>query len=396
MVAPAEPNDRRLDLPEDVHPGRRAAVPVHVRKLATVLTWLIVVAVVFYFFAAFKTLLLGVLAAAAVACALRPLRDRMPWARGTSGVVVGLGFVLMAVAVLVGIGLLLARPVQEELAKLPETRQDLDASLARLSGQWDLNPPIDSGTIVRQAGGMLGGGGVGDLAGSVGQTLVSAVVAAVLVGIGSVYFLAEPPMALVKPLLPGLPPRRRRQLVAAMDELGPKLRWWLVGVLFGMTVVGVISGIGYALVGVKFAIPLALLCAACELVPTIGPIVGGLAGVAVASTQGTGAMAGAAGVYVVVQTLESYLITPLVMKRAVKIPAVVTLFTVILWGEVFGAAGLFLAVPIDLVVWAAYKHFVAGGGTGDDNANEERVGRRRNNGNDQDERELLEVEAHPT
>jgi predicted PurR-regulated permease PerM len=49
----------------------------------------------------------------------------------------------------------------------------------------------------------------------------------------------------------------------------------------------------------------------------------------------------------------------MVMMRAVHIPPIVTLFTVIFWGNIFGVAGLILAVPIDLTIWAMLKHHIA-------------------------------------
>ena len=61
---------------------------------------------------------------------------------------------------------------------------------------------------------------------------------------------------------------------------------------------------------------------------------------------------------VVVQGLESNVLIPIVMKRAVDIPPAVSLFTLILWGKILGVSGLLLAIPIDLVIWNLLKHFV--------------------------------------
>src|SRR5690606_18560946 len=77
-----------------------------------------------------------------------------------------------------------------------------------------------------------------------------------------------------------------------------------------------------------------------------------------ALTQGTSTAIGVAVVYLVIQGIESYALVPIVMKRAVMIPPVVTLFTVVLWGKVFGAAGLFLAIPLDLLVWSFADRFL--------------------------------------
>ena len=95
-----------------------------------------------------------------------------------------------------------------------------------------------------------------------------------------------------------------------------------------------------------------------ELVPTLGPIAAFALALLVAFAQGTSEVIGVTVVYAVIQLLESYVLLPLVMRGAVRIPPVVTLFTVVLWGTIFGFAGFILAVPIDLTIWTFADHFV--------------------------------------
>jgi predicted PurR-regulated permease PerM len=78
----------------------------------------------------------------------------------------------------------------------------------------------------------------------------------------------------------------------------------------------------------------------------------------VGATAGLGKVAGALIVYAVVQTTESYVLVPTLMRKTVNVPPIVTLLTVVLWGNVFGPLGLVLAVPIDLVIWAMLEEFV--------------------------------------
>jgi predicted PurR-regulated permease PerM len=400
-----------LPVPIDPDPpaGHAAAdktAVVRVRKLVTVLVWFLVVGLTLYFLKAVQTILLGTLAAAAVACMLAPLARRLPFARGRSAVVVGLGFAVACAGVVLLVGWLVTKPLTAELQRLPQSRQELDATLKGWSGQFQLDPPVDSAMVAGQVGRLAGA--AGGVATGMANALVSVGLAVAFVFIGSIYFLAEPRDTLVKPLLPALPTRRRRQLTAALDALEPKLRWWLLGLFVSISVVAVVSGLGYWLAGLKFALPLALLAGLCELVPTVGPIVGGAVAVLVGATQGGSHAAGAVATWAVVQTVESYVLLPLVMKQAVRIPAVVTLFSVIFWGEVLGPAGLVLAVPLDLVVWEAFKHFVidpdadgagattagtAGDTEFDTDAAPTPVGRR-NAPNA--ENELLEAESHPT
>ena len=70
-------------------------------------------------------------------------------------------------------------------------------------------------------------------------------------------------------------------------------------------------------------------------------------------------LAGAAFVLMVwgiIQALEAYLILPMIMKGAVNVHPAITLFTVVLWGKIFGVAGLMLAIPINLTIWTLLDH----------------------------------------
>ena len=79
----------------------------------------------------------------------------------------------------------------------------------------------------------------------------------------------------------------------------------------------------------------------------------------VAATQGSDTVLKVVLVWLVVQTLESYVVTPLVMKKAVAVPPLVTLFSVVFWGKLFGVAGLLLAIPLDLVIWSFARHLLS-------------------------------------
>ena len=72
-----------------------------------------------------------------------------------------------------------------------------------------------------------------------------------------------------------------------------------------------------------------------------------------AMAQGTTMVLWALGVHVVIQTLEGYLLAPLIQKRAVDLPPVLTLAAVMLGGALFGALGIALATPLVAVIKVA-------------------------------------------
>jgi predicted PurR-regulated permease PerM len=154
------------------------------------------------------------------------------------------------------------------------------------------------------------------------------------------------------------PKDRRQPTLDALEELRPLLRWWFIGTALSMAMVGTLFGAGYAMIGLQFAAPLALFAGVAQVVPTFGPMITLVLSLLVAIPQGSYQVGGVVVIYVVVQSVESYILTPKVMERAVHVPPVVTLFTIILWGNVFGVVGLILAIPLNLMIWALLKHHI--------------------------------------
>ena len=335
--------------------------PVRIRltHFLTVFVWAAGIAFFFYFFASFKLLLLGALAAAAFAAALRPLRDRIPGPRALGAVLAGLLPVLLLAGLTILISTLLAGRLQAEWQDWPRVQQRINTKLGDWGQRLGIDDPPTVASLLDQARGFVSGGAGGQQVLATTANVVSGVlVALVFVFFGSIYLLAERNDRLLGPVRRMLPPGRRTELQATVDELEPRLRWWLIGTLISMTVVAVLSWAGFAIVGLEFALPLALLVGSAEIVPTVGPAAAFVVVLLFAAAQGSGAVVGVIVVYVVVQGLESYVLLPIVMKRAVNVPPIVTLFTVVLWGKVFGMPGLLLAIPLDLLIWSAVDSFV--------------------------------------
>ncbi len=336
------------------HPQRVWLYPI-----VSLFVWGIILIIFFRFFAAGKLVLLGLIAAAAVAAMLRPMTTRIPGPRGLSAAVLGLGFLAAVMGVLVLMGWLMVEPVQRWIAGWPQLQKNLDAVLSSWSTRFGMHYPVTVQDIGNQIMGFFStGDSLGQVFSQTADVTAAVLVGAAFVFIGSIYLLAEPPGRLTGPMLAMLPPWRRAAAAGALADLDRRLRWWLVGTLISIAVVGVASIIGYSIIGLEFALPLAIFAGLAEAIPTIGPAVTlGLA-LLLATTQGPTQTIGVIIVYAVVQTLESYLLIPLVMRKAVSIPPVITLFTIVLWGKIFGVAGLLLAIPIDMFIWSFADHLL--------------------------------------
>jgi predicted PurR-regulated permease PerM len=342
--------------------GRGAAgapVPVRVRHLTAVAGWAVGLFLFFYFFPAFELVFLCLLASAILASALQPLARWFPARRWPSAVVVGLLLILVVAALFGGVGWMVWDVARDQAGHLPEIERTIDELLARWSEALGLAEPLEISALRERLAATLTGNSGGQDVVAVAGAVATALVSLILVLFGTMFLLGERERLLVGPLLGLLPARRKRQVRAALDELPKKLRWWLIGSLVSMAVTGVASGIGFALVGLPFAFPLAILAGLSELAPTFGPTFAFLVATLMAASEGGTLVAKVLVVWAIVQTLESYVVMPYVMKRAVEIPPLVTLFSVVFWGKVFGVAGLLLAIPLDLVLWSFATNLLA-------------------------------------
>lgn len=205
-----------------------------------------------------------------------------------------------------------------------------------------LQQTAENADMLTQAGVLAAG-----LVGGIGHLLL-----VIVVGI----YLAANPKLYREGSLRLLPPERRPQVRSAMTDAGDSLRKWIIAQLLAMLGVGLLTAGGLALVGVPLALSLGLLAGLLEFVPVVGPIVAAIPGLLVAFSEGPTTALYALGVYVVVQQVESNIITPLVQRWAVKLPPVIALLSVVAFGLLFGIPGIIFATPIAVVVTALVRH----------------------------------------
>jgi len=148
-----------------------------------------------------------------------------------------------------------------------------------------------------------------------------------------------------------------KRVVRVLKYAEERMSSWFWGELTLMTIVGLLSFIGFSIAGIRYALPLAVLAGILEVVPTMGPLIATipafLVGISTSNIQGASAIA----VSLVVQQLENNLIVPVVMKRAVGISPVVTLVCLIVGGKIGGVLGVLLAIPLFLFMESILLEF---------------------------------------
>jgi predicted PurR-regulated permease PerM len=145
-------------------------------------------------------------------------------------------------------------------------------------------------------------------------------------------------------------PSLRPQACKVLDESVTTLQSWLSAQLISMSVVGILTGIGLWLIGIPLALVLGLIAGLLAFIPNVGPILAAVPGLLLAVPDGTNAVLMVLAVYLTVQTLESYVITPLVQKEKVSLPPVLVISSQLVFGALFGLIGLAMATPLTALV----------------------------------------------
>ncbi len=137
---------------------------------------------------------------------------------------------------------------------------------------------------------------------------------------------------------------------AVLDKLGENLKKWLKGKFFAMFVVMVLTAIGLLILGMPMWLVLAIIAGILNFIPNFGPLIAMIPAVLVAFLQGPATAAIVAGLYILIQVVESNFITPMVQQRLVSIPPALIILAQLLVSPLTGGWGLVLATPLMLIV----------------------------------------------
>lgn len=160
-------------------------------------------------------------------------------------------------------------------------------------------------------------------------------------------FLAALDPALYRNLfLQFLPEGHRSKAEHLLHRIGYTLQWWFIGQLVPMTVLGVGTFLGLWLLNVPLAFILALFTALMLFIPYAGSVVAFIPSVLVALMRGPITAIYVVGLYLAIHILEGYVITPLVQRRAVRLPPAFTVVLQLLMWTVAGLLGVMIATPL--------------------------------------------------
>lgn len=302
--------------------------------------------VVVLIFPTLATLILAVLIMVIIAIPLAAFADllkrwRIPRVIGS---LLGL---LLALAALGGLVALIAPVFSHEINtfinQLPRISNDFLHRIARLAGTSASHISHQISHFVNNfkshPSKLLGP------AASIGKTAAGVAVVIIVIVITALYTSIQP-----DPLIGGIvrlfPPRGRPEARHVLSRLRTAYLGWLLGLIIGMLILGGLTYLGLVLVGLNFAAFFAVFTAIAMIVPYFGALLSSILPILYALTFSPAKAILVAIVYIIAHQVESNMIEPLVVARAVKLHPAVVAIGVLAVERLFGFVGLIVAVPI--------------------------------------------------
>ncbi len=321
------------------------------------------------------TAFLGVLFGLAAGQAVDWITAKVRMKRGIAASLVVFGTVAFLILIAAWTGPTLATQSKELRNKLPEAVATLEGWLERRQpALLDLISPPDSTAIAKAldtsstvrpakvkknrltAALSAQGPALSKLAFGVLQSTLAVVGASVLIIFLAVYIAADPETYRQGMLLM-IPHDRRERFGALLKALGGALRTWFATQLIAMAVIGVVTTITLAIIGVPAALPLGVLAGLFEFIPNVGPTLSAIPAILMGLTDSPRMALTVVGVYWLIQFAENNLLIPYLMKEQLDLPPALTLVTQVVMAYVFGFLGLFVAIPLLATVFVGVRMF---------------------------------------
>lgn len=172
------------------------------------------------------------------------------------------------------------------------------------------------------------------------------------------FYLAVQEDGVEKFLRAVVPIKQEKYIIGLWKRSQAKIGRWMQGQLLLGVIVMVLSYLGLLLIGIPHALLLAVLAGIFELIPLFGPILSAIPAVVVAyMTSDVSTALIVAGLYLIIQQFENHLIYPLVVKKVVGVPPMVSILALLIGGQLAGFLGILIAVPLATILMELISDF---------------------------------------
>ncbi|MGC1479918.1 MAG: AI-2E family transporter [Chthoniobacterales bacterium] len=253
--------------------------------------------------------------------------------------------VLVILSLLVLAGMLLGPSIGSQLQGVgEEIPRGIEEVRSNLSDTWAA-PLVEALPSVNEM--------VPDPASMVGQiTALLSMTTTLLTGAIFVFFVgvyaAADPGVYLDSMVRLVPRRGRDRAREVISLIAQALRWWFAGRLLTMAILGVLTTLGLWALGAPMPVGLGVIAGVLQFIPYLGAIAAAIPALLVGFTIGP-AMALQIGIlYLVVQLIESYGLTPFIQQRTISLPPAGLLSMQIIMGVLLGIPGVVLASPLSV------------------------------------------------
>ena len=151
-----------------------------------------------------------------------------------------------------------------------------------------------------------------------------------------------------------------RDVAVAARQGVAKVSAWLRAQFILAAMMGTFSAIGLGLMGVPYYYVIALVAAIGEMIPIVGPVIGGVTAVAVAITVSPKLALIVGAYFLVLHQLEANVLVPKIMERSVGVSPVAVMVALLVGGSLMGLAGAILAIPTAALLSVIIEEVAAG------------------------------------
>lgn len=143
-----------------------------------------------------------------------------------------------------------------------------------------------------------------------------------------------------------LPPQHKHDVYTAITKIGDKLGAWLRGQLVLMLIIGLATVVWATVLGLPYALTLGLWAGLTEIIPFLGPIIGGIPFVLIAFQFSPLKALIALLLLIATQQAESNFLVPKIMEKSVGLSPVIVIVALLIGSKLFGITGAILSVPV--------------------------------------------------
>lgn len=289
-----------------------------------------------------RDIVIIVLLALVLASAMEPMveylsRHKIPRFVSVLGTyVIVIGFVALMIALLSPLVIDQAKVLSENLPSYAVELQAKYPSLTFIFGGADLS------TVAQK---LLSSNSGTDIIFHRTLGLFNGVVAVVTVLVLSFYLVAADKgmKQFVGDLVPG---QYQTFITSLIAKIQRKMGLWVVGQFILSVFIFLLTFIGLSILGVEYALFLALIAGLLEIVPYIGPFIAAVPAVFFALIQSPPLVIGVIILYILIQKTEGYILVPKVMEKTVGTSPMVVLLSLLVGFKLAGILGILLAVPL--------------------------------------------------